>query len=752
MATTYTDSNLVTYTKILSNNTYGKRTHIIDTVTIHCTSGNGTAESIINVLEANNCSCNYTIGYDGSIGLCLSESHAAWTSSSYENDNRAITIEVSSNSVYPTYDVEDKAYQSLIKLLVDICTRNGGRRLVWFGSKSATLAYNPKPNEMRMTVHRWFANKECPGDYLYNKHPDIVKKVNSSLQPEFKVRYSANDSYWGNLRDKNSKAYKYYYSDNVFYTSGYGLPNCTCYAYGRAYELLGKKPKLSTANAGNWYPHNKNTNAYDYGTTPKVGAIMCWDDPNDAGHVAVVEKVSEDNKTLVISESGWNTGIYCRKATMTKTSSGWHHSEYWTDHYIFQGFIYIGDFSNYSSTNKHNSIIDRQWQYEITSNYIWSSNFDDINEKQLNNGIIIAQYFLNKGWTLNAICGMLGNMLHESMLNPGQWQGGGPAFGLCQWDPARKIRRWIYDKHKKDDNDFKTINASTFDFDSKSDTYKKEAFANGTYQCERIQWECEHDQQWFGNPDVDKWPSQEGVREFSDFAHSDKSARELAKYFLWFYEHPSDPYTGTQKIRGNDAEKWYKYFQEHPEELQGTYAPYIDVFCQMDSRYIYLQGSSGGKKPSEDEDGNMTGTQYIKVYYKWDASKITFEKDSKGNINYNKNDADGVFKLPIEEQFTCYIRKPRLSKSVFITIVVTNASKDNDGKISNITNLEFPNSLKLDPSYPCINIYDTINKKFNTFVPYINDNMGKVNMYVPVIRLSDGWYGIFNTDIEKLNI
>ena len=156
---------MATYSKLvkkenvkLSNDNYGIRTHEIDTVTIHCTAGEGTAMDIINILISRNCSSNYTIGYDGSIGVCVEEEKGAWTSSDYENDNRAITIEVSSKSYHP-YEVTAKAYDALIKLLADICTRNNNRKLIWFGSKNATLNYNPKPNEMRMTVHRWFSNK-----------------------------------------------------------------------------------------------------------------------------------------------------------------------------------------------------------------------------------------------------------------------------------------------------------------------------------------------------------------------------------------------------------------------------------------------------------------------------------------------------------------------------------------------------------------------------------------------------------------
>lgn len=88
----------------------------------------------------------------------------------------------------------------------------------------------------------------------------------------------------------------YYTSGNPYYTTGYGMPNCTCYAWGRAYEILGRKPNLPVCNAGLWYGRNRDSGAYPYGRTPKLGAIACW-----GRHVAVVERIS--GSTITISES-----------------------------------------------------------------------------------------------------------------------------------------------------------------------------------------------------------------------------------------------------------------------------------------------------------------------------------------------------------------------------------------------------------------------------------------------------------------
>ena len=65
--------------------------------------------------------------------------------------------------------------------MTDICRRNGKTKILWFGDKAKTLAYQPKAGEMVMTVHRWFANKSCPGDYLYNLHDEIAAEVNKRL-------------------------------------------------------------------------------------------------------------------------------------------------------------------------------------------------------------------------------------------------------------------------------------------------------------------------------------------------------------------------------------------------------------------------------------------------------------------------------------------------------------------------------------------------------------------------------------------
>lgn len=173
----FTNSPYVAYTKI-SPNRNSPRNHKIDTVTIHCVVGQASVERLGEIFArpARQASSNYGIGYDGKVGLYVEEKDRSWCSSSASNDHRAITIEVASDA-YPPYRVTAEAYESLIRLLVDICKRNGIPELRWKADKSLI----GKVDQQNMTVHRWFAHKECPGDYLYERHYDIANKVNQAL-------------------------------------------------------------------------------------------------------------------------------------------------------------------------------------------------------------------------------------------------------------------------------------------------------------------------------------------------------------------------------------------------------------------------------------------------------------------------------------------------------------------------------------------------------------------------------------------
>lgn len=179
------DSKLVSYVKASPNHS-GKRTHKIDTITIHCVAANATIESLGNLFAnpSRKASSQYGIGTDGRIGQYVPEAYRSWCTSSNANDQRAITIEVSNNGGEPNWPVSQAAYNSLVNLCEDICRRNGKTKMVWISDKNKALAYNPVPNEFRMTVHRWFANKSCCGPYLLERQGQIAAEVNRRLQED----------------------------------------------------------------------------------------------------------------------------------------------------------------------------------------------------------------------------------------------------------------------------------------------------------------------------------------------------------------------------------------------------------------------------------------------------------------------------------------------------------------------------------------------------------------------------------------
>jgi len=171
------NSSLVTYTNI-SPNRYINRNHVIDTITIHCIVGQLSVETIGNMFKqpSYKASCNYCVGTDGRIGLIVGEEDGSWCSSNEANDRRAITIECACDKTDP-YAVNDKVMASLINLIADICKRNGIKELKWKADKSLI----GQVDKQNMTVHRWFKNKACPGEYLYSRHGEIASKVNNIL-------------------------------------------------------------------------------------------------------------------------------------------------------------------------------------------------------------------------------------------------------------------------------------------------------------------------------------------------------------------------------------------------------------------------------------------------------------------------------------------------------------------------------------------------------------------------------------------
>lgn len=197
------NSSLVTYTRLSKNKT--ARRSKIDSIIIHCIVGQWTAKQGCDYFATTDreASANYVVGKDGSIGLSVDESYRAWTSGGTDSkgnpirvngisgadfDHRAVTIEVASDTESP-YAVTDQAYSALIKLCADICRRNNIKQLLWKGDKKYVGT-----SEQNMGAHRWFANKSCPGDYLYNRMGDIANKVNALIgndvkSPESEILY-----------------------------------------------------------------------------------------------------------------------------------------------------------------------------------------------------------------------------------------------------------------------------------------------------------------------------------------------------------------------------------------------------------------------------------------------------------------------------------------------------------------------------------------------------------------------------------
>ena len=177
----YSNSSLVAYT-LLSPNHSGLRTEQIDRISPHCVVGQCTAEGLGDWFHKSStkASSNYGIDKNGRIGLYVEEKNRSWCTSSNANDQRAVTIECASDKAEP-YAMHQVVYDRLVDLCEDICRRNGKKKLLWFGDKNKSLNYQPKADEMLITVHRWFANKSCPGNWLYARLWDLAAKVTARL-------------------------------------------------------------------------------------------------------------------------------------------------------------------------------------------------------------------------------------------------------------------------------------------------------------------------------------------------------------------------------------------------------------------------------------------------------------------------------------------------------------------------------------------------------------------------------------------
>lgn len=165
------NSKLINYIR-LSPNCTKPRNNSIKKITIHMVAGNCTVETLGYIFEkkSRKASSNYGIGSDGRVGMYVEEANRSWCSGSRDNDHQAITIEVANDSGAPEWHVSDKAMKKLIELCVDICKRNGIEKLNFTGDKNGNL-----------TMHKYFQDTSCPGQYLESKFPYIANEVNKAL-------------------------------------------------------------------------------------------------------------------------------------------------------------------------------------------------------------------------------------------------------------------------------------------------------------------------------------------------------------------------------------------------------------------------------------------------------------------------------------------------------------------------------------------------------------------------------------------
>lgn len=158
------------------------RTNKIIYFTPHCMVGQMTAKRCGELFARSSyqASSNYGIGTAGDIAGYVDEEDRSWCTSSAWNDNRAITVECASDTKHP-YAMNQQVWDSLVDLAVDICQRYGKTKMLWFNDKKTALNYKPKDNEMVITVHRWFAAKACPGDWLYKRLGKFADEVTDRL-------------------------------------------------------------------------------------------------------------------------------------------------------------------------------------------------------------------------------------------------------------------------------------------------------------------------------------------------------------------------------------------------------------------------------------------------------------------------------------------------------------------------------------------------------------------------------------------
>lgn len=324
------------------------------------------------------------------------------------------------------------------------------------------------------------------------------------------------------------------------------LPNCVGYAWGRFMEILGEEPKLSTGNAKTFWTTNLQTKAYECGQTPRVGAIMCWDNPNAAGHVAIVEAINPDG-SLEVSESGYGS----KKLAWTNTR---HNSYNWGmgNGYKLQGFIYNPavpkDYKG-PSTSKTSKSVGKY----VSKSQVTSADRALTEEEMQKNARYIWQYFGSKGWSLNAVAGMLGCMQEESTINPGRRQMGWDSlppdqrgYSLVQWTPAQNYFDWCTRNNLKRDDIDTALKRIDYELEKKIQYYTTTGIAINAKD--------------YHGPEYDfrKYPY---PKTFESYSTETYPPEAMCYAFLYCYERPTwfDPGSKHAVKRYKAARKWFEY-------------------------------------------------------------------------------------------------------------------------------------------------------------------------------------------------
>lgn len=340
------------------------------------------------------------------------------------------------------------------------------------------------------------------------------------------------------------------------------LPNCHAYVWGRYYEILGSAPALSVDVTEGWY--NSTVDGYSRGQKPALGAIVCWQKDAAEGesavteYVAVVEQIHSDG-SIVTSESGWDTSGYWRTTTRENgADENWGQSS----EYIFQGFIYCP------------AVVPNPTAISVDKSQVTSHTGATTQAEREINAMYIYKYLGSRGWTLNAVAGLLGNLEHESWINPGVTEIGGTGFGLVQWTPPSKFTNWCDAQNPPLPHDDVDSQLARIEHErDPSDPSKGSCTKTGS---------CSHNQYFYRTNDSygDKYAITYTPKTLKDFAISTKSPFELACAFLYNYECPGSICWGassyeagktktvaqreetraaTREKRGKAAQKWYEF-------------------------------------------------------------------------------------------------------------------------------------------------------------------------------------------------